>query len=284
MVRQEGTYQFAIAALCGLLIAASNAGHIGGTSLLAAYFYWLARILGEAALFIAFRELIDKVLPASLPPGLAQAAGTGLAIMASLVPFVLAVTALDIVLGLPELGLEAGVTGSSLKLAEFGLELVYLFDNHLALCLLLSMPRYIMRQAPVAGGLPATGETAPSFADDAPSPDSFLTNLTPPLAGAVLWAEAQEHYVRLTTTAGNRMVLHRFSDLLRELPEAEGLRVHRSHWVAFAAVSGAYRQGPNLRLKLRSGETIPVSRSYRKTVETALAGRRIGDTAANEVT
>jgi hypothetical protein len=109
---------------------------------------------------------------------------------------------------------------------------------------------------------------------------SFLCDLTPRLEGPVLWAEAQEHYVKLTTTDESRMVLHRFSDILRKLSETDGIRVHRSHWVAFDAISETYKEGTNIRIRLKNGETVPISRSYRKILEEALGQRE----PKNEIT
>ena len=267
ILQREETHLFAIAVLCGLLIAASNVGHVGTAPVYTAYFYWLVRVLMEAALFVAFREVIEKFAPATL----SQLSVTALAILTSHFPFVLAVTTFDIVLGFPELGLDAAGQGTSLRLAEFGLELVYLLDNHVVFCLLLSMPRFLaLRNSAFAIG--PNGEAgAPAFGAQ---PGSFLKNLDPPLCGTILRAEAQEHYVRLITSSETRMVLHRFADIIRELPKGTGLRVHRSHWVAFAAISEFYKDGPNLRLRLLTGNTIPVSRSYRKAVEDALADQQ----------
>ena len=262
-IHREETALFAIAALCGVLIAASNVGHVGNASPLTSYAYWLVRILIEAALFVAFRDIIEKFAP----QGLSQIAITAIAILTSLFPFVLAITAFDIVLGFPELGLDNNAATTTTKLTEFGLELFYLLDNHVALCLLLSVPRAL------AIGGPVSRRSERDAAPEAAAPVSLLQDLTPPLAGVLLWAEAQEHYVRLTTTTETRMVLHRFVDVLRTIPAGEGMRVHRSHWVAFAAISEVVKEGPNLRLKLQTGDMAPVSRSYRKAVEAMLADR-----------
>ena len=142
------------------------------------------------------------------------------------------------------------------------MELIYLSDNHVALCLLLSVPRFIFSQ----GYAKARGEGA-----GAPAPaESFLSTLEPPLRGELQWVEAQEHYVRLVTAEENRLVLHRFSDIVRELQAEEGIQVHRSHWVAFSAIGKTFKDGTNLRVRLRSGDTVPVSRSHRNDLIRAL--------------
>ena len=58
------------------------------------------------------------------------------------------------------------------------------------------------------------------------------------------------------------MVLMRLADAERELADAEGLRVHRSWWIAKNAVTDARRDGPRAILILPSGGEVPVSRSY----------------------
>ncbi len=63
------------------------------------------------------------------------------------------------------------------------------------------------------------------------------------------------------------MVLCRFSDALRDLSSADGVQVHRSHWVAHTAIAEVFRDGSNLRLRLKSGDIVPVSRSYRAGIE-----------------
>ena len=51
--------------------------------------------------------------------------------------------------------------------------------------------------------------------------------------------------------------------------DADGLRVHRSWWVARKGVVSAERAEGRIRLKLRSGEVVPVSRSYQGAVKDA---------------
>ncbi|CAN0604853.1 unnamed protein product, partial [Ectocarpus sp. 12 AP-2014] len=184
----------------------------GTTALFSLYTYWVVRLFIEALLFIALRQVIERYLPA--PSSFALV--TGLAILISLPPFALAITAFDIILGYPELGLESGAATPVSKLMEFGLELLYLSDNHLVLCLLLSLPRIIMnRTAPQPVQATEEAVSAPKVAQEVPPPGAtILARIEPPLAGEVLWAEAQEHYVRLKTTQETRMVLQRFSDIL----------------------------------------------------------------------
>lgn len=278
MLRREETYVIAIALLAAMLIAASNVSPNGTTAIISLYAYWMIRLFIEALLFFALRQVIEHYLPE--PRYFTMV--TALAILVSLPPFVLAITAFDIVLGYPELGLENAVGGApASKLAEFGLELLYLSDNHLVFCLLLSLPKIIISRLtpPAVEAGESVEASAPAPAATASAPEApgaaILSRIDPPLAGEILWAEAQEHYVRLKTTEETRMVLQRFSDILLGLPARSGIQVHRSHWVAFDAIAEVFKDGANLRLRLQDGEVIPVSRSYRSTTEQALEADRV---------
>ena len=71
----------------------------------------------------------------------------------------------------------------------------------------------------------------------------------------------EDHYVRAHTPHGSELILIPLRQAVDELAGVEGLRVHRSWWVARAAVEGAAEGGRNLRLRLRGGLTAPVARS-----------------------
>lgn len=77
----------------------------------------------------------------------------------------------------------------------------------------------------------------------------------------VLCLQMEDHYVRVHTASGSRLVLATMSQAVAALGRAPGLRVHRSWWVADAAVAGVLAEGRNLRLALINGVTAPVARS-----------------------
>lgn len=54
----------------------------------------------------------------------------------------------------------------------------------------------------------------------------------------------------------------RLGDAIREAAPEPGLQVHRSHWVAIAAVTAARREGDRAVLSLSHGGDIPASRSH----------------------
>jgi DNA-binding LytR/AlgR family response regulator len=78
----------------------------------------------------------------------------------------------------------------------------------------------------------------------------------------------QDHYLAVHSTGGTEMILCRMEDAAREL-EGVGCRVHRSWWVAKAAVVAVERDRQRLMLKLADDSRVPVGRSYRPNVRAA---------------
>jgi len=89
----------------------------------------------------------------------------------------------------------------------------------------------------------------------------ILRRLPHRLGQDLLCLSMEDHYVRLHTTRGSALVLMSLGQALEELGGLEGLRVHRSWWVARRAVEGVVEDGRNLRLRLTGGLTAPVSRA-----------------------
>ena len=106
-------------------------------------------------------------------------------------------------------------------------------------------------------------------APQAGRPVRFLGRLPPRLGRDLVYLRMADHYVEVFTTSGSTLLLMRFSDALRELDGADGLRVHRSYWVARTHVSGAARRNGRLILKLSGGHEAPVSRTYLAAVRAA---------------
>ena len=104
--------------------------------------------------------------------------------------------------------------------------------------------------------------------------DELIAALPPERRGALLALEAEDHYHRVHTDRGNALIHKRLSDALTEVAAIDGLRVHRSWWVAKAAIERVERDGDRLSLRLVNGLAVPVSRTY------ALAVREAGFTPA----
>jgi DNA-binding LytR/AlgR family response regulator len=74
--------------------------------------------------------------------------------------------------------------------------------------------------------------------------------------------QAEDHYVRVHTTAGSDLILIRLSDAAAEMAPVTGARTHRSWWVNRSAVETVSRRNGNVVLVLNNGLEVPVGRSY----------------------
>lgn len=108
-----------------------------------------------------------------------------------------------------------------------------------------------------------TVRTAAEPNDAAPASDPFHQRLSAKRRTARLLAvEAQDHYLRVHTEAGDELITARFSDALMELSRLPGYQTHRSWWVAAGAIEAVrWRRGRG-ELRLAGGLTVPVSRTH----------------------
>ena len=108
-------------------------------------------------------------------------------------------------------------------------------------------------------------------AQEAPAarPPRFLDRLPHAIGRDLVYLRMADHYVEAFTTEGSDLVLMRFADAIAELEGADGMRVHRSYWVARAHVTGAERIGGRPTLRLTGGHSVPVSRTYLPAVRAA---------------
>lgn len=147
----------------------------------------------------------------------------------------------------------------------------------LMITLVLTAINYLANADSVAQApLPENPITAPETAAPAPSPDtadsiqpealpvipSLLAEKLPfrLRAAGLVAIEAEDHYLRVHTDAGSDLILMRMIDACALLDDAPGARVHRSWWVARAAVLASQQQGGRTTLDLSSGLQAPVSR------------------------
>lgn len=78
---------------------------------------------------------------------------------------------------------------------------------------------------------------------------------------ALIAVEAEDHYLRVHTDAGQELITARFGDALAELAQARGFRTHRSWWVAAEAIDEVKWLRGRGEARLKSGLVVPVSRS-----------------------
>ncbi|MDK4701056.1 LytTR family DNA-binding domain-containing protein [Rhizobium sp. CNPSo 4062] len=106
---------------------------------------------------------------------------------------------------------------------------------------------------------------APEIRPGTPQPP-ILSRLKPENRGALIRFTVRDHYTEVVTTRGRELVLLRFGDALTEIGNTEGIRLHRSHWVAMDQVASLKRDNGKLFVIARDGIEMPVSRSYAEAV------------------
>lgn len=77
----------------------------------------------------------------------------------------------------------------------------------------------------------------------------------------VVCLQMEDHYIRVHGAARSHLVHATMGQALDVLRGIDGLRVHRSWWVARRAIVAAERDGRNLRLRLSNGVNAPVARA-----------------------
>ena len=114
---------------------------------------------------------------------------------------------------------------------------------------------------------PIAQVAAPEPASPPAASEQLIEFLPLPLRGARLDAlEAEDHYVRVHTSAGHALVRMRFRDAVAAVSGRRGLRPHRSWWVAEQSVVALRRADGRTTLTLAAGQQVPVSRTVAQTL------------------
>ena len=82
-----------------------------------------------------------------------------------------------------------------------------------------------------------------------------------PVASDVLCLQMEDHYVRIHRPGGSTIELMPMTTAIARYGRADGIRVHRSWWVARDAIRQVEQEGRNWRLVLTNGLVVPVARS-----------------------
>ena len=93
--------------------------------------------------------------------------------------------------------------------------------------------------------------------------------------GEVWVISAADHYVEFVTEKGRHMARMTMKVAVDKTAEADGLRVHRSHWVAYKAMLSIDKIGERHSLTLRNGDQIPVSAKSVEAVRCYLDSRQL---------
>jgi len=113
-----------------------------------------------------------------------------------------------------------------------------------------------------------TGQRAAETVQAA-KPIRILERLPFEKRGGLVSMSVSDHYVDVVTTKGQELILIRLSDAISEADGANGMQVHRSHWVALDQITATKRSGDRAILTMSDGRDIPVSRSYVPAIKDA---------------
>ena len=98
----------------------------------------------------------------------------------------------------------------------------------------------------------------------------LMRRLPDAVKGQVLRLSASDHHVKVVTVNGRENLRLRLADAIAEMEPVEGFCIHRSHWVARAAIAGVARENAHKHyIVLSNGDRVPVSRKYRPYLEAA---------------
>ena len=88
-------------------------------------------------------------------------------------------------------------------------------------------------------------------------------------AGQITRLTVNGHKVLVVTSQGPFDVRMRFADAVEEMSELDGFCVHRSHWVAQAAIDHVITRNGRPVIVMNNGDEVPVSRKYQINLEDA---------------
>lgn len=104
----------------------------------------------------------------------------------------------------------------------------------------------------------------------ADKPVRLYERLSEGTQASIVRLTVDDHYVEVYLDDGQcQRILMRFSDAVNEMDGTPGFCTHRSHWVAAAHVLRSIRERNREFLLLSDGAKVPVSKTYRETVQAA---------------
>jgi hypothetical protein len=206
--------------------------------------YWLLCILGGGVIGVAIDETLGRRLT---PPLWRRIAATSVVMTPPVALLVMGIGRL--VTGRPQPGLSLEFIGQVLVICA----------------LVMGLRALTWRPARMVV------QTRTIFAAPLPEAEAdFRRRLSSKRRSARLIAvEADDHYLRVHTDAGDELVTMRFADALRLLSAAAGFQTHRSWWVAADAIEALRWSKGGGQARLAGGLVAPVSRSHAATLKAA---------------
>jgi hypothetical protein len=101
--------------------------------------------------------------------------------------------------------------------------------------------------------------------------DHLATAIPARKRGEIFLMSAADHYVEIFTERGSHLHRITMKAAIEKTKKSAGMRVHRSHWVAYSAMVSLEKVGERHFLTLRSGHRVPVSPTYIDAVKQTLA-------------
>jgi hypothetical protein len=113
----------------------------------------------------------------------------------------------------------------------------------------------------------------PPQSQTAPTADPFFLSLIPAARrGEVIHMKSELHYLSVSTTKGQSLILYTLHDAVQELPPDMGVQTHRSYWANLAHVKAFEADGRLAMVTMSDGAKVPVSRAKVKAMK-AIFGR-----------
>ena len=240
-IGRSGAPEFVGLSLIGFYMAAVGAFDSGGMQPTVRYAYWQMAMLGGGVIAAVIEPWLERVpLLARRPP--LRAAVQALAMTPPITLYIALLSAL------------------MFQHPFHWIQLRYAAPSVLTVDIAVVILAWLIRRA--------YRKPAPAPVSDKAPPPAIRDRLPPRLARAELHAvQAEDHYLRIHTSAGQELILMTLADALAALADSDGLRVHRSWWVARHAVEHArWRRGRG-ELELAGGGVAPVSNRYAAEVK-----------------
>ncbi len=121
------------------------------------------------------------------------------------------------------------------------------------------------KQADIASTL-ATDNSSPDDIAIGPRP-AFMSLLPVADPGALIYLQAELHYLAVVTEKGRFLLLYNLRDAISEIADGEGVQVHRSFWVAKEQVASFRRDGRQGLVTMTNGDEVPVARRRLESLE-----------------
>jgi hypothetical protein len=224
--------------------------------------FWAAHVFTALALLAVIQKSLARFHYVASLSGLAQVILT--AIVASLL-FIPVALAIDVIFDVQLSSDDAGEPFLISAVSEFAQ-----FVVPIVLCWSLINAPSLLRievgsrlEAPPEAGSPVLAELTTDEAE-------FWSRVPKRLGRGLVALSAELHYLRVYTTQGEALILFPFGRAVEALRNANGIQVHRSHWVALDRVEAVVTRDGRAFCKMVGGLSLPVSRSFRAGLKVAM--------------